>query len=83
MAMAKQGELLGTNRTDEQLRTLLGIDSFQYLKTEDLKELTGANFCDACLSGKYPAAYMKKIKASIFTNIQTNSVHPASASIMF
>jgi amidophosphoribosyltransferase len=54
MAMAKQGELLGTNRTDDQLRTLLGVDSFQYLRTEDLRELAGANFCDACLSGKYP-----------------------------
>jgi amidophosphoribosyltransferase len=54
MAMAKPGELLATNRTDEQLRSLLGVDSFQYLKTEDLRELTGINFCDACLSGKYP-----------------------------
>jgi amidophosphoribosyltransferase len=54
MAMAKPGELIATNRTDEQLKTLLGVDSFQYLKIEDLKELTGANFCDACLTGKYP-----------------------------
>jgi amidophosphoribosyltransferase len=54
MAMAKPGELLATNRTDEQLKSLLGIDSFQYLKTEELRELTGTNFCDACLSGKYP-----------------------------
>ena len=54
MAMAKPGELLGTNRTDDQLKTLLSVDSFQYLKVEDLRELTGANFCDACLSGKYP-----------------------------
>lgn len=54
MAMAKPGELLGTNRTDDQLKSLLGVDSFQYLKTEELRELTEANFCDACLSGKYP-----------------------------
>jgi amidophosphoribosyltransferase len=54
MAMAKPGELLGTNRTDDQLKTLLGVDSFQYLSVEDLKELTGTNFCNACLSGKYP-----------------------------
>jgi len=54
MAMAKPGELLGTNRTDDQLESLLGVDSFQYLKTEELRELTGTNFCDACLSGKYP-----------------------------
>lgn len=54
MAMAKPGELIATNRTDDQLKSLLGVDSFQYLRTEDLRELSGTNFCDACLSGKYP-----------------------------
>jgi amidophosphoribosyltransferase len=54
MAMAKPGELIATNRTDDQLKTLLGVDSFQYLRTEDLRELSGTNFCDACLTGKYP-----------------------------
>ena len=54
MAMAKPGELLATNRTDEQLRTLLGVDTFNYLRTEELRELTGTDFCDACFSGKYP-----------------------------
>jgi amidophosphoribosyltransferase len=54
MAMAKPGELIAANRTDEQLKKLLGVDSFQYLRTEDLRELTGTNFCDACLTGKYP-----------------------------
>jgi len=54
MAMAKPGELLATNRTDGQIRKLLGVDTFRYLTTEDLRELTGTHFCDACLSGKYP-----------------------------
>ena len=54
MAMTKPGELLATNRTDEGLRTLLGVDSFRYLTTEELRELTGTNFCDACLTGRYP-----------------------------
>jgi amidophosphoribosyltransferase len=54
MAMAKPGELIAANRTDDQLKKLLGVDSFQYLKTEELRELTGTNFCDACLTGKYP-----------------------------
>jgi amidophosphoribosyltransferase len=54
MAMAKPGELLATNRTDQQLKGLLGVDTFRYLKVDELKELTGTHFCDACLTGKYP-----------------------------
>jgi amidophosphoribosyltransferase len=56
MALAKPGELLATNRTDADLKNLLRVDSFRYLRTEELRELTGTNFCDACLTGKYPFA---------------------------
>jgi amidophosphoribosyltransferase len=54
MAMAKPGELMASNRTDEQVRNLIGVDTFRYLKTEELREFTGTHFCDACLSGDYP-----------------------------
>ncbi len=54
MALAGPGELLATNRTDTDLKSLLHVDTFRYLKTEELRELTGTNFCDACLTGKYP-----------------------------
>ncbi|HUJ69632.1 MAG TPA: amidophosphoribosyltransferase [Syntrophorhabdales bacterium] len=54
MAMAKPGELMASNRTDEQVKNLIGVDTFRYLKTEDLREYTGTHFCDACLSGNYP-----------------------------
>jgi len=54
MAMAKPGELLAANRTDQQVRDLIGVDTFQYLKTEELREFTGTPFCDACFSGNYP-----------------------------
>ncbi|MDD3847391.1 MAG: amidophosphoribosyltransferase [Syntrophorhabdaceae bacterium] len=54
MAMAKPGELLAENRTDEQLRKLIGADTFRYLKTEELRELMGTQFCDACFTGEYP-----------------------------
>jgi amidophosphoribosyltransferase len=54
MAMAKPGELLAKNRTDEQLANLLGVDSFRYLTTTDLKDVAGRRFCDACLTGNYP-----------------------------
>ena len=54
MAMAKPGELLAGNRTDEQLKKLLGVDTFRYLKTEELRELMGTQVCDACFTGEYP-----------------------------
>jgi amidophosphoribosyltransferase len=54
MAMTRPGELLATNRTDEQLAHLLGVDSFRHLSVEDLRELMGPHLCDACLSGRYP-----------------------------
>ena len=54
MAMAKPGELLAKNRTDEQLKNLLGVDSFRYLTTTDLKDVAGRRFCDACFTGNYP-----------------------------
>jgi amidophosphoribosyltransferase len=54
MAMAKPGELLAVNRTDEQLKKLLDVDTFRYVHVEELKELVGTQFCDACFTGKYP-----------------------------
>jgi amidophosphoribosyltransferase len=54
MAMAKPGELLAGNRTDEQLQKLLNVDTFRYFTTEELRELVGTEFCDACFTGKYP-----------------------------
>lgn len=54
MAMAKPGELLAKNRTDDQLKQLLGVDSFRYLTITELQDTVGTHFCDACFSGKYP-----------------------------
>lgn len=54
MAMAKPGELLATNRTDDQIRALIGVDTFRYLRTDELRDLSGTHFCDACFSGNYP-----------------------------
>jgi amidophosphoribosyltransferase len=54
MAMAKPGELLAANRTDGDLKNLLRVDTFRYLGSADLREMIGTNFCDACLTGRYP-----------------------------
>ena len=53
MAMAKPGELLAVNRTDDQLRQLIGADTFNYLAIAELKDLLGTGFCDACFTGNY------------------------------
>jgi amidophosphoribosyltransferase len=54
MAMARTGELLAANRTDEQLSKLIGADTFRYLKAEELRGSVGLHFCDACFTGEYP-----------------------------
>jgi amidophosphoribosyltransferase len=54
MAMAKPGELLATNRSDGQIRNLLGVETFRYLTTDELRRATDTHFCDACISGEYP-----------------------------
>ncbi len=54
MAMAKPGELLATSRTEGQIRNVLGVDTFRYLPIEELRQMTGTRFCDACFSGEYP-----------------------------
>ncbi len=54
MAMAKPGELLATNRTDDDLKKLLRVDTFRYLPTDELRRAADIDFCDACLTGKYP-----------------------------
>ncbi|NLW34007.1 amidophosphoribosyltransferase [Syntrophorhabdus aromaticivorans] len=70
MAMAKTGELLAINRTDEQLTKLIGADTFRYLKVEELRESAGVHFCDACFTGEYP-----------FLN-QIQIPHPGSRSLL-
>ncbi len=54
MAMAKPGELLATNRSDDDIKKLLRVDSFRYLQTKELREMMDVDFCDACLTGNYP-----------------------------
>ncbi|HEX2965272.1 MAG TPA: hypothetical protein VHO84_05785, partial [Syntrophorhabdaceae bacterium] len=54
VAMAKPGELLAVNRSDEQLRKLLDVDTFAYPGIEQIRELMGTPICDACFTGAYP-----------------------------
>jgi amidophosphoribosyltransferase len=57
-----RGELIAANKTVEELRDILGLDSLCYLSLEGLLEATGVknpqnNFCKACFDGCYPVAF--------------------------
>lgn len=50
-------ELVGANKSVEEIGQLVGADSLNYISLDGLLESTGLtkeNFCTACFSGKYP-----------------------------
>ncbi len=58
-------ELIASNKTVEEIREYLGVDSLGYLSLEGMisacsNEQTG--FCDACFTGNYPLAPEKGVK---------------------
>jgi amidophosphoribosyltransferase len=53
-----RSELIAANLTVHEIEQYLGADSLAYLTLDALKKATGApgaGFCDACLTGEYPA----------------------------
>jgi amidophosphoribosyltransferase len=57
-----RGELIAANKTVDELRDFLGLDSLAYLSLEGLLSSTGVddpekNFCKACYDGCYPVAF--------------------------
>lgn len=58
-----KGELIACNHSVEEICRLSGADSLGYLPAESLKEMIfnkDIGFCDACFTGKYPAAITKE-----------------------
>lgn len=50
-------QLIGANKTVEEIREYIGADSLTYMSVEGLKEACkGAvyGFCTGCFDGKYP-----------------------------
>ncbi len=49
-------ELIGANKTIEEIRTYTGADSLAYLSLEGMKKAVASdnNFCSACFDEKYP-----------------------------
>ncbi len=52
-------DLLAADRSIEEIRDFLGVDSIAYLELADLKAAIGrgtSGYCDACLTGRYPVS---------------------------
>lgn len=49
-------ELIAANKSREQIRAYLGVDTLEYLTLDEMTEATGksTSYCDACFSGDYP-----------------------------
>jgi amidophosphoribosyltransferase len=62
MDTGDRSTLLATDRSVEDIATVLNVDSLVYLHLNNLIEATGADadtFCTACLSGEYPTRIPK------------------------
>ena len=53
-----KGELIAADKTVDQIRRYIGLDSLGYLSIEDLTAAAGhpEDFCLACFNGRYPVA---------------------------
>ena len=48
-------QLIAYNRTEEEIRQVIGADSLAYLRVERLGEMIGGlPHCTGCFTGKYP-----------------------------
>lgn len=61
-----RGELIASNKSIEELKNFLGLDSLNYLSLEGLLNSTGFSdpkdkFCKACFDGCYPVEFDKKL----------------------
>ncbi|MBI5843045.1 MAG: amidophosphoribosyltransferase [Deltaproteobacteria bacterium] len=61
-----RGELVATDKTEQELADLLGLDSLHYLSHEGLLAATGEPdaknlYCRACFDGRYPVDFDKSL----------------------
>ncbi|MDC8103861.1 MULTISPECIES: amidophosphoribosyltransferase [Chryseobacterium] len=56
-------DLISANMTTEELRNYLGVDSLEFLSTENLKEILGSsNHCFGCFTEQYPVAKGEEVE---------------------
>ena len=66
------GELIASNRTEEEIARIIGVDKVIYLEIEDLKlSLQHENLCLACLNNDYPTPIDDK---NIFQEIRNHEM---------
>ncbi|MCD4764480.1 MAG: amidophosphoribosyltransferase, partial [Desulfobacterales bacterium] len=61
-----RGELIASNKSIEELKNFLDLDSLNYLSIKGLLNSTGFTdpenkFCKACFDGCYPVEFDKKL----------------------
>lgn len=61
-----RGELIAADKSVEELKNFLGLDSLSYLSIDGLLQSTGIenpenNFCKACFDGCYPVEFDKEV----------------------
>ena len=55
--MATRRELIAANKSVEDIRQIIGVDSLGYLSVDGLMDVVGGKrggFCHACFTGRYP-----------------------------
>ncbi|GAC1435366.1 MAG: amidophosphoribosyltransferase [Terriglobales bacterium] len=66
-------ELIGANKSIEEIREFIGADSLSYLSLEGLKKACGdgekTTYCTACYTGKYPTNW-----------VDVEEIHPIAVS---
>ncbi len=69
-----RGELIAANKSVEELRDLLGLDSLHYISLDGLLKSTGVdnpenNFCKACFDGCYPVEFDESLSKDCLERI--------------
>lgn len=69
----KKENLIGNERSVEEIRQQIGADSLEYLSLENLREITKSSningFCEGCFTGSYPIEVPKMIDKDRFEKI--------------
>ena len=71
--VAKKDELIGVNKTVEEIRQEIGADSLEYLSLENLRKIAEESnrtgFCEGCFTGKYPIEVPDEIQKDKFEKV--------------
>ena len=75
-----QGELIGANKTLEEIGAFVGADSLSYLSLEGMKAAVSAqeNFCSACFDEHYPIALSQEVSQKELFDPGISSTDPST-----